>query len=205
MNRALYIADGPSDLPLAQHLEWLCRRKGTEVEIVRVPGERLRTRTVAGRLEVLLDEDPAFDMLFVHRDSEDRLPAPRFEEIQKAVNSVGFLGPVVGVVPIRMTEAWLLLDEEAIRQVAGRPNGNTPLKLPKPAHVESIADPKRLLRETLALASEASGRRLKIFQKQFGTHRSQLLERLDPEGPVRELSAWARLESDISGAVTALR
>ena len=33
----------------------------------------------------------------------------------------------MGIVPVRMTEAWLLLDESAIRRVAGRPHGDEPL------------------------------------------------------------------------------
>lgn len=60
------------------------------------------------------------------------------------------------VIPIRMTEAWLLLDEAEIRRVAGAPNGKIPLNLPNPAKVESVSDPKALLKETLARASGLS-------------------------------------------------
>jgi hypothetical protein len=38
--------------------------------------------------------------------------------------------PVVCVVPVRMMEAWLLIDEMAIRRVAGNPNGRIPIELP---------------------------------------------------------------------------
>jgi hypothetical protein len=47
------------------------------------------------------------------------------------------------VIPIRMTEAWLLLDEEAIRDSAGRPSSSVSLGLPLPQRVETIPDPKQ--------------------------------------------------------------
>ena len=119
--------------------------------------------------------------------------------------TAGITGPVVPVVPIRMTEAWLLLDEEAIRKVAERPNGRTPLDLPKPHEVESIADPKRRLKETLLLASQTSGRRHQQFARDFSRHRALLLQRLDPSGAVSQLSAWRRLQSDVERAVATLR
>jgi hypothetical protein len=59
--------------------------------------------------------------------------------------------PHVPVIPIRMTEAWLLLDEAEIRRVAGSPNGKVSLGLPKAKDVESIPDPKAQLAQTLAI------------------------------------------------------
>lgn len=60
----------------------------------------------------------------------------------KAVTGVAAGARVVPVIPGRMTEAWLRLDEAAIRRVAGNPNGRTKLGLPKLHEVESVADPK---------------------------------------------------------------
>ena len=39
--------------------------------------------------------------------------------------------PAVLVIPIRMMEAWLLFEEQCIRQAAGCPRGKVPLGLPK--------------------------------------------------------------------------
>lgn len=47
------------------------------------------------------------------------------------------------------------------------------------------------------MASEASGRRATKVQRSFGRHRSLLLERLDPEGPVTNLPSWQALVRDI--------
>jgi len=112
---------------------------------------------------------------------------------------------VVPIVPIRMTEAWLLLDEEAIRMVAGRPSGVEPLGLPTASRVEAVADPKARLRSALEMACGPSGRRLRKFKRDFPAHRRQLLERLDRSGPVRKLSAWQALEADTARAMAFLR
>jgi len=149
-----------------------------------------------------LSQDPDFDIVFVHRDSEDRDPARRHTEVAAAALAVKFAGPAVAVVPIRMTEAWLLLDEAAIRLVAGSPSGTSALGLPPNNAVERIADPKEILKQALVAASGLAGRKLKIFRNQFPVHRALLLERLDPDGKVQTLSAWRRLVEDVTSAIT---
>lgn len=100
-----------------------------------------------------------------------------------------------------MTEAWLLLDEAEIRRVAGSPNGKVSLGLPKARNVESIPDPKALLAHTLAIASEFSGRRLDTFKKRFSEHRRQLLDRINPDGPIREVQSWRDFNADFSSGL----
>ena len=52
---------------------------------------------------------------------------------------------VVCVVPVRMQEAWLLIDEAALRRAAGDPNGTQPLAMPDVQRLEELADPKQLI------------------------------------------------------------
>ena len=110
--------------------------------------------------------------------------------------------PVVPVVPVRMTEAWLLLDEAEIRRVAGRPRGRTSLGLPPRHSVAGVADPKALLREALLTASEETGRRRQRVARAFDRNRALLLERLDLTGPITTLAAWQRLLTDTAAALT---
>lgn len=205
--RALFLADGSSDLPLAQHVERLCHRHGLALDVVPVPSDRLRRgtgRRVQDRVAAVLATDPAFECVFVHRDAEAQDPERRHREVKTGANRAGFMGPTVAVVPIRMTEAWLLLDEAAIRRVAGRPSGQDPLDLPTVSEVERLADPKRRLREVLETAACVTGRRLRTFQRRFPDHRRRLLEQLDPDGRVTELGAWRRLNTDIAALAEAL-
>lgn len=200
MHRALFLADGPSDMPLSDHLEQLSRRTGLLLEVVPLDPHRVPAagRTIEGRVKAALAQDSDFDCVLVHRDAEKQDPERRFEEVRDGVNAAGFSGPAVGIVPVKMTEAWLLLDEQAIRRVAGHPSGTADLGLPKPRHVEGVAHPKAMLQDALITASGASGRRLRVLKKRFGAHRRQLLEALDLDGPIEHLAAWQRLKNDVS-------
>lgn len=207
MHRALFMADGPSDLPLATHLEALCLRTGIEISFVSFDPFRLSSsRTVQGRLRAALNEDPDFACIFVHRDAEGQDPQWRREEVAEGCVKAGHGGPVVPVVPVRMTEAWLLLDEQAIRRVAGKPSGTNDLDLPRLKEVESLADPKTRLRQVLVTAASPNrARQRKAFTKRFGEHRRQLLELLDIDGDVTRLDAWKQLKTDIQTLRTQLR
>ena len=100
--------------------------------------------------------------------------------------------------------SWRKLDEQAVRSVAGNPNGRRPLNLPKRHEIERIADPKDRLREVLNLAADCSGRRLDIFKRRFAEHRRLLLERLDPGGPVSGLEAWRAVVAEVEQAAALL-
>jgi hypothetical protein len=67
------------------------------------------------------------------------------------------------VIPKRMTEAWLLVDEMAIRLAAGNPNGLVKLKIPSLTKLNTQVDPKKLLFNALEQASELAPNRLRRF------------------------------------------
>ncbi|MEV8405235.1 hypothetical protein AB0R12_05325 [Streptomyces niveus] len=97
----------------------------------------------------------------------------------------------------------MLLDEAGIRQVAENPNGRMKLGLPKHTAVENGADPKRLLMDTLTIASGYKGRRPASLQKRFPHHRHKLLERIDPYGPISRLASWKAFMDDLKAAIGA--
>lgn len=76
----------------------------------------------------------------------------RQDEIEQSIRAIGvqISVPHVCVIPVRMTEAWLLFDEAAIRQAAGNRLGRAPLALPPLDEVEQEPDPKSLLYEACA-------------------------------------------------------
>jgi hypothetical protein len=196
----LFVAEGSSDAPLAAIVESLFLERGFIVRLSAPDFGRLertpkdvRSRISAG-LALLGD---GADVVVVHRDADGIGPNARRTEIETAVQEVGQEFALVPVIPIRMTEAWLLLDEPAIRQVAGNPNGRMTLGLPTLREVERIADPKTYLRDCLLTASGAAGRRREMLRNRFPQHRRQLLERLDPKGKVTSLKAWQALVDSI--------
>ena len=95
-----------------------------------------------------------------------------------------------------MTEAWLLFDEPAIRLAAGNPNGKTPLNVPDLSVIEQIPDPKDVLFEVLREASGLTGRRLKRFN--MAECRIRVTDLVSDFSPLRKLSAFKRLERDVS-------
>lgn len=118
-------------------------------------------RPLVDRVKEALDLYPC-DVLFVHRDAEQQPVMRREQEIDAALNALPVLTPHVKIVPVRMTEAWLLLDEAAIRAAANNRRGQTPLDLPAPPQAESV-DAKLILFSALTAATELGARRLQRF------------------------------------------
>jgi hypothetical protein len=148
------------------------------------------------------------DLLFVHRDAERDDRGVRVAEIRGACSSLSEppTCPVVCVIPVRMTEAWLLHDEDAIKAAADNPRCKRRLPLPAPQAVEAIPDPQNVLHELLKGASELSPRRLKDFRYGQRVHRvAQYTADQKGFGALRRLTAFQALEAELAVAVSALR
>ncbi|WP_371588595.1 hypothetical protein [Streptomyces virginiae] len=208
--RALYLCEGPSDTGLRFHIEAIAGEMGRDIHVTvpdlnRLPnkpghsvGDKLRA---ARQLSHGADE---YDLVIIHRDSDGNPPQRRRDEIADAVAAVNPNLAHVPVIPVRMLEAWLILDHAAIREVAGNPNSRVPLGLPKPNRAESVADPKALLKQAIATASEEKGRSLKKLQARFSENRARLVQMLDREGPVKQLASWQSFTHDLSEALSCL-
>lgn len=97
------------------------------------------------------------DVLFVHRDAERDGYDVRLAELDAALLDIPVI--YVPVIPVRMTEAWLLGDEGAIRRAAENPRGRMALQLPAKERWESLPDPKAILFEALHRAADRPARR----------------------------------------------
>jgi hypothetical protein len=138
------------------------------------------------------------DLLFIHRDAENQSFKKRKKEIADAL--AGLTNPPsVCVVPVRMSEAWLLFDERAIRRAAGNPNGRMPLLLPNIRTVESLPDPKEVLFSLIREASGLSETRQKKLRARKLAH---LVSRsIGDFGSLRTLSAFQALEMELSSVI----
>ena len=155
------VSDGSSDASLMPILDWLLKVNGIGCAIQGEWADLRRLRAppagLSARIRKAVELFPC-ELLFIHRDAE-RVPYDlRQDEVQQAVTTVVFerMPPpaCVCVIPVRMQEAWLLFDENAIRRAAGNPSGKVPLQLPALHGCEDLPDPKRLLHYLL---EEASG------------------------------------------------
>lgn len=201
----VFVAEGTSDLPLADVVEALFLDRGTILSLSTPDFSLLPTRVnkdVASRLTAireLVRGEP--DVLVVHRDADNAGAGARLKEISDAVASCGLSCELVPLIPIRMTEAWLLIDETAIRTVAGNPRGRADLNLPKHHEVERLADPKAVLKRALLDAANVTGRRRTRLDRRFDENRRLLLERLDTTGPLSRLTSWGNLNAAVDSVV----
>ena len=151
--RLTLLSDGPFDRALMANIAWLERRVLPRTTIVHRQWADFRALPAKpnGLAEKISTRDRTVscDLLVVHRDSETPDPAHCFAEIGEALVEANCAAKPVAVVPVRMTEAWLLFDHNAIRLAAGNPNGKSPLYLPKTAWDE-LPDPKSVLHGSAA-------------------------------------------------------
>lgn len=202
------VADGATDVALLPILNWVATQHSGGA-LVHCEWADLRhlpasQRALADRIRDAIRLFPC-QLLFVHRDAEGQEPDWRYDEIRTAVQSVeeeaGQM-PYVCVVPVRMQEAWLLLDEVAVRRASGNPHGRVDIGLPPSKTIEDLADPKAWLYQALSTASNLRGRRL----KKFSPARQALLiaDYMTDFSILRALPAFRRLESDVRTALAAL-
>lgn len=203
------VCEGSSDRGLVPHLETLCVRAGATEAVGEAPDlARLPVppgKTVSGQVSAVMRLGAEINLLFVHRDSDGRDPRIVRRQITEEVSSLVGCPVHVCVVPVQEIEAWLLTDEDAIRQVSGKPGGREPLRVPPRRQIEGTASPKEILKEAIAQASGERGRRLEKIRGRFSQLRAILLQRLDIDGPINELPAWQALVADIASAVAGIQ
>ncbi len=208
--RYTLLGDGTSDKALMPVLDWLLQHlagslpvEGMWADVARAPQKPANLRE---RVLFALDYFPA-DILFIHRDAEAQPPQLRHDEIRTVHDEIGHVlasqdTKAVAVVPVRMMEAWLLFDEQAIRFASGNPNGLVKLKLPKAKALESLPDPKKTLRGILEQASELQGRHRKKFDSSHGVQR--VASSIGDFSPLLQLKAFQRLKSDLEAVLRQL-
>jgi hypothetical protein len=201
MFRYTLVADGPSDRALVPILDWLIEEHTDEIyqpqfaEHLPPAAQGLRRR-----LGVAVDLYPC-DILFVHRDAERTSLDDREAEIRGSLPEKDLYG--VPIVPVRMTEAWLLSDEVAIRIAAGNPNGRVVIELPGPARWHQLPDPKAILRDALKTASELGARRLRKFRPD--SLRVRVAELTNDFSRLRALEAFGRVEVRLTEVLADMR
>src|SRR6201981_2279638 len=199
------VTDGPSDKALIPILVWCLRQAGVLADLQPQWADfRNLLRPPVGllnKIRTALDLFPC-DLLFVHRDAEAQGWELRNEEIRRTIQILthsGMRTPHVCVVPVRMQEAWLLFNEEAIRRAAGNPSGSVRLNLPRLQNIEDIPNPKGLLFELLRVASELPLHRLRKMP--VTRARLRITELIDDFSPLRALTAFRELEAQLMGVV----
>jgi hypothetical protein len=196
------LTDGASDRSLLPIIGWLLRRTFGQIPLNGYWADLARSgplHTLPERIHKTIQYYQP-ELIFVHRDAEAQDPCLRYEEISAAMEKInesnpGVAIPHICVVPVRMTETWLLFDEKAIRKASGNPNGQAYLGLPSVNQLETIGSPKEMLFEILKKASELRGRQRSRFNP--AKCRVLVAEYTDDFSPLLGLSAFNRLYEDV--------
>jgi hypothetical protein len=200
--RVTLVSEGTSDQALLPIIDWTLREAGLKSDLeltwADLRGLPSRPISLAERIKAAYELFPC-DLLIIHRDADGSDRQARVNEIAEAMGPLLLTNRHVCLIPVRMSEAWLLFDERAIRLAAGNPYSSCTLYLPKLNQLERLADPKQTLFEQLRIASELSGRRLRKFDRNRA--RAQVVEYIDDFSPLRRLSAFQAFEQDISAAL----
>jgi hypothetical protein len=203
--RYTLLSDGPSDKALMPILNWLLCQHVPQLPIQSRWADLRRLlrppRELHKRIQESIHLYPC-DLLFVHRDAETTPLEVRLSEIREAVLNASVeneTSTVVCVVPVRMTEAWLLFDIGAIRLAAGNPNGAVELNLPALSNIEALPDPKRILHDMLREATELSSRRKKRFEANSAVLR--IPDFIEDFSPLRRLSAFIAMEEKVKETI----
>lgn len=203
MNGLTYtlLGDGTSDRLLDYPIRWTLEMLQVAVELGQWADPKSagrRPQSLAERVRAAIELYPA-QLLLIHRDAEREPLAGRVQEIQEAI--AGVAKHYVAVVPVRMTEAWLLHDEQAIRRASGNPNGRAALRLPEPAKLENLPDPKAMLERALLEASELTGRRREKLKKEFPQMRARTAELIEDYSPLSKLEGFRAFRTSLESAL----
>lgn len=194
--RFTLITDGTSDRTLIPILNWLFNR--ADIYYQGEFADHLPPSSVGLRQRVLvaLKRYPC-DLLFVHRDGESQGFDDRLAEIQREL--AGLNNHFVPVIPVRMTEAWLLSSEIAIRKAANNPNGKMTLHLYSWREWDQKPNPKKILFDALLTASGLQGRHLRRFHEHAARHR--VAELTDDFSPLEKLPAFSYLRDSVDSFI----
>ena len=203
--RCTLVTDGPADRALIPVLRWVLHEQSpfaVNIDWADLGSLRPPPRDLSARVHRAV-EMYRCDLLFVHRDAEGEQRERRVEEIETALADVDSWDRdrTVAVVPERMTEAWLLIDEAALRSAAGDPRGTVPLSIPAIRQLEGLADPKGILHELLRTASGLTGRRRRRFRMKQAVH--QVAAGIQDYSALKQLSAFRALEEEVGQIVAA--
>lgn len=195
------VADGSSDACLMPIVDWLISSRFPDIAFsgVLAAGLPAARHGLHARLSEATRLFPC-DILLVHRDAESGPADMRSSEIAEAMQ--GIENRHVPIVPVRMTEAWLLISQEAIRRASGNPNGAAPLQLPQLNRIEHQPDPKAILLRALSVASDVGARRRAGLD--LHAMRRRVAEYINDFSALRQFQTFVTFEAQLNAAIEAV-
>lgn len=192
--------------------ELLLRRASQIVDVL--PVQLVRGVRAESRAEAILQaarQSWGYQLLLIHSDADSRTAEaalgdriqPGLDLVAQQDDQTALCRQMVPVVPVTMTEAWMLADAATLYRILGTAQPNDSLEIPtSPAEIERLADPKEHLNQILRNASATRSRRRRKSRTV-----GQLYEPLGEQINLAELSrlsAYQRFQADLETALRTL-
>jgi Domain of unknown function (DUF4276) len=207
--RYTLITDGSSDKTLMNIIKWLLddlypkiSNRGTfgDFRYLQKPPKKGDIKNQIQCAEYFYP----FDILFYHRDAESdkkSIVKERTEEIKSQLEEK-YISKTICIIPIKMMENWLLIDETAIKKAAGNRNYSKQINLPQINKIESLNEPKLFLHDLLKEVSGKKSRQLKNFNVQQAVH--LVAENISDYSLLRNLDSFKQFEENLKTTISNL-
>lgn len=175
------------------------------LEPIALPREKGSSQT---KILALGKQAYGFHCFIVHADADSGSPvgalAERYLPGQQLLEAEANPAcPVVlPLIPVHMTEAWMLADPEALLMTLNTPYTASQLQLPSPAGAERKADPKAFLEETLRTAQSHLKR--KNYRIELADLYALLADTISLER-LSLLGSYRQFEKDLEKALRSLQ
>ena len=158
-----YTAEGTTDQRFLSNIirktfEYAVYDCHSEIEVYEPEFLAKQGENFVSQIEKIVKEYSYFHVICIHCDSDSPTIDDVFRnKITPALNAVTLLDDVcknlVAIVPVQMTEAWLMADFELLKAKIGTTKSNNELGLPNRINqVERIADPKEVVSSAIKIA-----------------------------------------------------
>lgn len=160
---------------------------------------RPQPKTLSEKLHAVISLYSGIDIIIIHRDADNVGYEARRAEIDHVISHTRILWPYVPLIPVRMTEAWLLTDFNAIHNAIGFGKSKNEIEFLSLRKVEGLADPKAYLLNKIKEIANLPKRRerdLNVYmvRKKIGVHLTNL-ENLN------RLSSFVSFKGDLAAAI----
>lgn len=172
-------------------------------DVLPIPIEHIEG-TQEERIIYFAERTNGYHMAFVHLDADgrtrDRAYAERFypgyQQVQ--ARNAGVNKALVPIIPIKMTEAWMLADFEAFRDITGTRKTADQLSFPSRPHQAETLDAKQIFES--AVRNARPGRRRQLTPKDIYFPLAEVVNL----ALLRHVPAFKAFESDLKDTLVQL-
>lgn len=131
----------------------------TELEIIKIEKTGLSFNQQVLKAAEKAKNDFEILILFIHTDSDNRDDSNVFnnkiipaQELIKQQEEDTVCKKIVAIIPIQMTESWMLVDKELLKNEIGIEGSDSELGIHR--HPEEISDPKAVIENIIRISKE---------------------------------------------------